>query len=264
MLKVSFASDIDRLALTLNDFGRRQLPFAAKEALNAAAILAKQSLQAEMLRVVDRPKPWTINSLYIMKATKTRLESNVHFKDRWDSGGKSGVPAGVYLQSQIAGGPRGQKSHEKALARAGVLPPGYFLVPTKHADLDANGNMNAGQIVKIVSSLQAFSEVGFAGNWKGKGRSLGKRKDEHYFAVVPGRGQGRRGEIGGGGLPPAIYKVTGAGTGRLVLPVLAIVRQSPNYRPTFDFYGVAMRSAADHFPRLMGQALEHALRTARP
>lgn len=264
MLKISFASELDRLRLTLNDFGRRQLPYAASLALNEAASRARRALEAEMAVRFDRPKPWTINSLYIVPSRKTRLEANVHFKDRWESGGKSGVPAGVYLQRQIEGGPRGQKSHERALTRAGILPPGYFLVPTKWADMDAYGNMASGQITKILSSLGGFTNVGFTANWRKGSRSRGVRKSESYFAIVPGRGQGPRNEIDGGGLPPAIYKVTYEGGIRRERPVAAIVRQAPNYGRVFDFYGIAMRTYEQHMPRLMGEALEYALRTARP
>lgn len=256
-LLITVKHDFDRLAATLDDFGRKQLPFAAALALTRTAGWARTDLRVAMQNTFDRPKAYTLRSLYTQPATKAKLEANVHFKDR----APKGVPAGRYLRAQIEGGARTEKASERALQRAGVIPPGYFIVPTKHADLDARGNMSAGQVKKILSYLGAAEmSMGWVANYTGN--SKGKRKNEHYFAVVPGRPQGRKGQ--GGGLPPAIYKVIPSGLGRIVVPVATIIAKPPSYSERFDFHEIAAQSMERRLPKELGDALEHALRTARP
>jgi hypothetical protein len=253
---LSVKHDFARLAATLDDFGRKQLPFAAALALTRSAYQARSDLREAMERTFDRPKPFTLNSLYVEAAKKTKLEANVHFRDF----APKGVPAGKYLRAQILGGQRALKAHERRLAAAGVLPDGMALVPTRYADQDKHGNMVPGQVVKILSALQAQRDSGQnQGAFGGKAR--GKRR-ESYFAIVPGRPQGRGAR--GGGLPPAIYKVHGSALGRIVLPVLVYVKAPPRYAPRFDFDAIAMRSVEENLPLLLGGALERALATAKP
>lgn len=254
----SVKTDFDRFAATLDNAARKQLPFASALALTRTANWVQTDLRLAMRRTFDRPKAFTLRSLYTQPASKRRLEANVHFKDV----APKGVPAGRYLRPQIEGGRRTEKASERALRRSGVLAPGDFIVPTKYADLDAYGNISAGQMKKILSVLGAAQlTLGYAANYTGRGR--GRRRAEQYFAVVPGRrGQGPGGR--GGGLPPGIYKVMPSGLGRIVLPVLAIAKAPPVYRSVFDFYGLAQDSMERRLPKELGDAIEHALRTARP
>lgn len=252
--------DFDRLGSTLRDFARRQ-PRDAAKALNWTAYNARDALRDAMRRTFDRPNRWTLGGIVVQRAEPPdRLEAAVGLNDRVDIKSR-GIPSAVYLRTQIEGGTRDQKSHEKALSRAGIVPPGYFLVPTRYADVDAHGNMTVGQINKILSGLNAFSEVGFSANaWGRRGR--GKRRDESYFAIVPGRPQGRDGR--GGGLPPGIYKVVPSGLGRIVLPVAVLTGKAPSYTPKLDFDGIMARTIDRDLPRLMGKAMEESLRRARP
>lgn len=254
MAVISIRHDLQRLAVTLDDFARKQLPFATALALTRAAYAAKDDLRSAMERAFDRPKPFTLNSTMVDAATKKRLEARVSFRDF----APKGVPAGRYLRAQILGGQRRLKAHERLLAEQGYLPAGQALVPTRYADQDAYGNINPGQLVKILSALKASRDPT---QNAGTRPSRGKRKDEAYFAIVPGRPQGTAGR--GGGLPPAIYKVIASGLGRIVVPVLVYAKALPSYEPRLDFDGVTFASIERHLPGLLGNALEDALRTAR-
>lgn len=230
---ISIRTEFEAAALLMGDL-RRQLPFATALALTRTVQDTRRDLRAAMQAAFDRPKPWTLNSLYIETANKTKLEANVHFKDRWETGskGSQGAPAGRYLRPQILGGTRVAKAHERALARAGVVPSGYYLVPTWSADRDAYGNMATGQIVKMLSALRANRDVGVTSNLNAAGKSRGTRRAETYFAIVPGRPQGRGGR--GGGLPPGIYKAKGSGDAREIRPIALLLRQSPTYGVRFN------------------------------
>lgn len=243
---INIARDLHRLSATLDDYAKRQLPFAAARALTQAAQAARDDLRTAMGRAFDKPTRWSLNSTYVEPAKKGALSANVHFKDRLERG----VPAGRFLAPQILGGARHMKSHERQLAAAGFLPAGMRLVPSKHAPTDAAGNMRASVLAQIIAALGAGAITARAG-----ARLGAPSASRTFFAIMPGARQR-------GGLPPAIYMAKGTGRSRVVLPML-IYTGGASYSPRYDFDAIAMRAYETHLPRLLGDAMEHALRTAR-
>lgn len=172
---------------------------AAVEAMTKTAQEIRSAERSRMQQAFDRPTPWVMKSVLVKKATKDRPEAKVWIDD--EPGGK-GTPPDRILQAEINGGARRQKRSEKALQRIGVLPSGWVAVPTRHAKKDGYGNMDRGQLVQILSALEAFGEQGYKANstirsrkarWKGNAKK-GIRGHE-YFAMGPGSK----------GLPPGIY-----------------------------------------------------------
>jgi len=208
-------------------FGR-DAEFAAVVALTRTARAAREELQAEMPVIFDRPTRFTLNSVYVKPATKQDPVALVGFRE---FAGK-GTPAAKYLLPQVEGGPRRPKRFERALMNAARMPKGMFAVPGQGADLDGYGNMNRGQITKILSALRASSDPT---QNRGKGKGRGKRRRETYFAAVPGDLRTRH-------LPPGIYKRDNADT----VPVLAFVRP-PTYRPRFRFAEIVTRTVEQRF-----------------
>lgn len=228
---------------TLTDFQRTQLPFATARALTDCAKLARKAMQGEMRRVFDRPTPFTLNSLRVQPATKRNLQADIHFRDF----AAKGTPAGIYLKPQIEGGGRRYKRSERRLVEAGVMAAGRYLLPRSGAQLDAFGNLNRGQLVKILSVVQA---LGGGANQNGPGRR--KRKAERYFATgTPG---GRPSN-----LAPGIYQRVGA---RGIKPVYGFGR-APQYSQRLDFFGFAEAAYAKAFPALIREALDRAMQTAK-
>lgn len=229
-------------SLTLNTLARHPVPDA---------------LRHEMRDSLDRPTPFTLNSLTVTKpATVADLSAHVGFKEA--SGGSR--PASDYLRWQVSGGQRRLKGFEIALRNIGILPAGYYITPGRGAQIDAYGNMSRGQIVAILSYFRAFPEEGrgFKMNAtaatrrrmaKGTRSKLGYR----YFVGRPGDGRGQLG----------IYQDVRITTGvRELLPVLIFV-QWARYEPRLD-----LRYAADITVRreagpTFRAALAQALRTAR-
>lgn len=111
MLSISFAAEFQRFALTLNDLGRKQLPFAAAKALTRTAQTARDEVVRGMPTAFDRPTPFTTRGITIISARKTRLEASVLVKD---------IQA-EYLRLQEAGGMRQPKK------RALITPRGVKL-----------------------------------------------------------------------------------------------------------------------------------------
>src|SRR5450830_1021925 len=59
----------------------KQTRFALKTALNTTATQVRDGLRSEIQRTIDRPTPYTLNSLFIRAATAQNLEATVWLKD---------------------------------------------------------------------------------------------------------------------------------------------------------------------------------------
>ena len=222
----------------------KQHRFASVIAMTRTAQAVKAAERKEMAKAFDRPTRYTLNALYMRRATKAVPEARVGFMD---FPGK-GTPAWRYLGPEIEGGARRYKRFERSLAAAGLLPHGLYAVPGDGADLDAYGNMSRGQIVKILSALRASADP--LQNASKADKSRRRRRKENYFVGGIGRAAP---------LPPGIYKRIGSGP---AIPVVAFVA-APHYRKRFDFFGVADRTVKSRLDIEFAHAFEQASRTAR-
>lgn len=239
--------------LTANMAGlKKQIDFASRVAVTRTAQLAAIDEQKEMRDVFRSPTPYTLNSLFVQPATKTRPSAMVKLKDE----ATKATPAAKFLAAQISGGQRKQKKFERALEAAGVMPVGYRAVPGSGAKVDAYGNMSRGQIVQILAFFRAFPEMGYKANMTTAGRAQmakGTKKAAGFTYFV-----GRPGDR----LPLGIYQRTRFAAGSAVRPVLIFVR-SAVYQPTLDFEYVVEQTVKREFAGLFAKAFEEAMRTAR-
>lgn len=240
MIEVSFKGLRERLQM-LDRLEREQLPFAASLALTGTAQDVKRGLVDEMATVFDRPTRWTLNSLFVMPATKESMKARVWMKD--ESPGSGGKPATEWLAPQVFGGSRGQKRSEKMLTDAGLLPVGQYIMPGKGMRLDAYGNISRGTMNKILSGLGAQQDK-YANSTDSK-RSIGNLK--RYFVLRKG------------GRPLGIAERTGRGANGMRMVIAFGSR--PGYSKRFDFFEVAERIANDRLPIRFELALARALAT---
>ena len=229
----------------------KQLPFALALALTRTVEQVKLEERQEMRRVFRNPIPYTLNSLYIKPATKSRLEARCWVKN--DAG--KGTPATKYLLPEVYGGARNVKRFEALMRARGYMSANEYVVPAEGAQLDAFGNINRGQLQKILSQLQASfdplqRETATSRKRKARRRTRGGR---YFIGGAPGRGQH---------LARGVWERLTTGFGSGVRPVLLFVRQ-PRYVPRFKFFEVAQRVVNDQLPYQAQLAVEHALKTAR-
>ena len=265
MISINVTTNNAALKKTLRELTAKQVPFANMLALNATAEDVRQAEIAAMKQVFKNPTPYTLNSMFARRATKSKQEANVWLKD---AAGK-GTPAGKYLTPQIMGGSRHFKRFEKALQAAGVLPPGMFAVPGRGAQLDSNGNMDRGQIVQLLSYMRAFGEQGYRANMSDKRRgSLAKGSVKkgirgfQYFVVKERHGK----------LPPGIYKkksYTQAERNRVshlqgdaATPVIVFIK-APSYSKRLAFFEIAERTIAKKYNANFNSAMAKALAAAK-
>jgi hypothetical protein len=230
---------------------QKAVNFAVIKALTRTARDARPELQTEMRKVFDRPTPYTLNSLFLSGATRGNMVARVWIKDERSGGG--GIPATKFLLPQIEGGTRNQRSSERRLEAALVLPRGWFMIAARGAKRDQYGNWSRGELRQVLSWFQAAATVGNQStNLSDKRREklkrgTKKRRGFEFFAVRPGDKAARW-------LKPGIYRKTKFAFGDAVEPVAVFV-QSVAYRPRLDFFGVSRRVAETKFNRNLLDAL---------
>ena len=238
-----------------------QMPYALALALTRTAKDVKADQRTEMAAVFDRPTRFTLNSLYVKPATKQDLLARVWVKD-------SERPT-HYLLPQISGGNRPLKRFEEMLVRRGWMLSSERAVPGEGAKLDSYGNISRGQIVKILSQLQAFYLAGSDANATGSKRSTSKRRREAYFVSTGvgthpfGKRSWKRG-LKQQTLPRGVWVRRPDGVlGSKVSPVLIFVKGA-KYRPRYRFDEVAQATVTRVYAGHARDAVAQALRTARP
>ena len=206
--------DASELGLKAEFIGRaaKQVPFVAAFALTNAMKDGREGERETMRSVFDKPTPYTLNALQVRPATKQNLKAELGFKE-----GFGGTPAWKYLGPSVAGGQRKRKRFEIALTRAGILRSNEFTVPGRGAQLDSYGNMNRGQIVRILSALGAASDA--AQNTIRRPKRSNRRRNLDYFVL-----RGTR-------APDGVY----LREGRTVLPILIFVK-GMTYSKRFPYY----------------------------
>lgn len=221
------------------DAQSRQYRNFARRTIYAAAYQAVDDIKADMRRVFDRPTNWVLNGVYVAPV-RSQDSATIAWKP---GGGNKSIPAEKILRAQIEGGKRRLKRFERMLN----LPSNRIAVPAKWAELDAHGNISGAIIVKILSDLRLFGEVGYVANRRN--RSRGARKSERYFIIRPGSEHPV--------FSPGIYRIAND-MGGAPLMVMAFVRAG-NYRARFAPARIAQRSVAANIEKLWGQALTRTL-----
>lgn len=227
----------------------KQLRFATALAITRTAVKVKEAERAELVRAIDRPTPWTLNSIYLRKATPAKLEARVWLKD--DLAG-SGTPATKYLLPQVEGGARSTKRFERALQAAGALPNGWQVVPGSGALRDAYGNPSRGQIIQILSQLRITLVAGHTRNMSfdsAKAIRAQRRAGGRYFVVPVGRTSS---------ISPGIY--IRDFIGRNITPVYHFKSGARRYAPRLRWYQVGDATVARHLKPEWDRAVREVLK----
>lgn len=125
-MDVAFRVDTSGVKAGLDDFAKKQLPFATALALTSTAGYVGQGWQDEMRDVLDRPTPFTVGAVAVIPARKTTLIATVYIK----------AVAAEYLAPFVFGGVHflGQKR--------GLLTP-------KAVPLNAYGNLSRNKLAQL-------------------------------------------------------------------------------------------------------------------
>jgi len=262
---------LEELKRDLSDIGFKQIPFAAKNALNSTAKLVNQALQDEINRAVDRPNPATRQAMFVYEyATKANLRAEVGLRDgvRKSARNSLGQLAGTqgkgstmpdrYLSALIDGGTRVSKRYERALQKVGVMPAGMYGVFAKRSNaLDQYGNLSGAKIVQILSWFKAFPEQGYRMNRKNTTRLIKGKGMKWGFAYFRG---GRN-----TGLPDGIWErhyPNGQAGKSFVRPIILFVG-TPSYGKRIRYFETASETIDRVWNIEFDREFASAMRTAK-
>ncbi len=237
-MRLGISCDTRSLESELQGWEQKKLPYATATALTRTAKRVQAAFIDAMKQDFDRPTPYTLGGTYVKPANARNLTAMVGWKD-W---AQKAVPASVFMLPQVAGGRRNLKSTEKMLNTKGFLPTGMVTVPGAAAALDQYGNMSRGQLVQVISALQAFPETGYNANRVvTRARNRSRKRLPDFFVGQPG----------GGRLPLGVYQRMPDHT---IRPILIFVKQ-PNYRILIPFAAIAERVYTADFQEEFNRAM---------
>jgi hypothetical protein len=215
---------------------RDQIPFVTAYALTQTAKQAQTDIKQEMMRVFDRPKPYTLNGTFVIPAQKNKLFAVVKLKDGLpgpnNQDGIRGTPD-QYLRAQVKGGQRKPKAFEKLLINRGLMPPGMYAIPTNAAPRDPFGNVSAGYFNRIMSQLRIATDP--LSNATPASKKRRRTRTAGYFVAYPGRTQTKH-------LTPGIYERIGTGFGGAIRPIFIYTDSAPTYRTRLRFDQIVNRT----------------------
>ena len=238
-----------KIAQLLDTVRSDQLPFARSLIANRMAQEVKRKEVQVMKNRLDRPTPFSLNSLQLKPGNKAKPEARVWFKDY----ASKGTPADKYLRPQAFGGERSQKRFERAMIARGYLSSGQYLVPASGAILDAYGNVKRSQVTQIMSALRAFGEQGYTSNATGSARSKRAQAksgaNRYFFGTVDGQA--------------GVWQRVKSGFGEGVKPVFLVTDGSPKYRVRFPFFKIAENVLTANYERVARDAIADVLASQR-
>lgn len=131
---------LPKVLASLDDLGKKQIPFAVSLMLNATARDVQAAESRTVMEIFDRPKPFTRNAFGVQYSNKQNLTAKVFAKEVQSR----------YLLPQVEGGRRDFKTFEERFASAGSAK---VILPGKAAKLDQFGNITKAQIKRIAKDL---------------------------------------------------------------------------------------------------------------
>lgn len=146
---ISIKSDIKPIAKWLTAVQKKQIPFAASQAINSTLFDARPAMQKQMEQQLDRPTPFTIRGIRVEKATKRSMRGKIYITPVvWE-----------YLQWQVKGGAK----------------RGGNVVPLASKKLNKYGNIAGKRKGLLKGKAQRFGKVkGKTAVYQDKGRKGAK------------------------------------------------------------------------------------------
>ena len=132
MLDISVRFDVKALNKQLDALASKQLPFAAAQAINVVAKKLQAAEQENMKKVLDKPTPFTLNSVSIKLANKTSQTAMVFVKD---------IAAAYLLPYEVGG-------QNKLNSRALIKPVGQ--------KVNQYGNLPRTTVKRLASKKNVF------------------------------------------------------------------------------------------------------------
>ena len=235
-----------------------QVKKATVQTLTWSAYDGRDAVKAEMPRVFDRPTRFTLNSVYVHKATERTMTAEVWLKDNYGAHQH-------YLMPQVFGGPRGLKRFEGLLVRDGYMLRNQRAVPTSAVKLNAYGNVSPGLIVLILAQLRVATTPNSydVSNKNSRASKRLAKQGISYFVSQPNKGIAYR-QRGGGfstrdqKLPAGIYEKRKTAFGQAVRALFIFV-DGTNYKPRLNFQKIVNDAVLNRLEQRFDRAMRKEL-----
>jgi len=224
LISINVRADVKKLTRSLDDFAKRQVPFATAQALTAVAMKVQEAETKALAETFENPTPFTLKSIGVKGARKSNLTATVFVKDI----------AAKYLEPYETGG----KHYLNPSKRGGTL------LNPKNVRLNQYGNLTA----RKLQSLKGRPDIFIGTIVTKKGQAINGVWQRPRVAKATRKGAPRKGAQPQqkGGLKLLIRFGD-------ALPV----KQHLNYRQR------AEKIVRDTFQAEMSKALAAAMKTAR-
>ena len=226
MLDISIQSNISEISKKLNDLAYRELPFVAARTATELAKMAQGSEKAEMLRVFDRPRTFTANSVAIQPAAKSSPVARVYVRDI----------AARYLEPYEDGDDRFLAGTRK-----------WQAVP-RNAPLDANGNLRRRYMETMKVRPDCF--VGIVQTKHGPINGLWQRTTRYEVVDKHGKKRTSAKSISGG------RRLRG-------LRLLVEFKPTTEVRKHLDFGGTAQKVVSANVDKVFGRFMAQAIASSK-
>jgi hypothetical protein len=259
-MKIEITSNSKAVQAFFDGVVKRQMPFATMLAINDTARAAREELINEMRDKFHNPTPWTLRSIDVQWAKdKQNPSAWVGLKGR-----ELNDPHQRALKAEFTGGNRAWKKMEGAFLRAGIIKPGFAMMPGDGAPLDQYGNVPVGFIRQLMSYFAVNLDVGTTSNSTAKSRKgLEKRVMKKYagggadrlkfFVHFPSSGPQ---------LVPGIYQRTRYGKTWELEPIFIFAKR-PVYQRRIRVETVAEELKRTHYPKFLSERLAKAIASDR-
>jgi hypothetical protein len=239
-IKINVEHELKKMTDALNGIASKKWPSILADAATETAFHVRNKLRKDMPQYIDRPKPYTLNSMFAEKATPSRLEATV----KWRGEGRPSS-GGQYLKPGVLGGGRPQKRFEKRLQASGLMPTGYLAIPSDDVQKDAFGNVPANYLLRVLKSIGLIENDSKGGGRKVKGTS---QKNFRVFALTQRRGA----------LIPGIYEKVLFFGSSAVRRLFTFVPKA-SYKRTFPFYDLGNKYAQEVFSKHLNTAVQKSI-----
>nr|CUV28861.1 Hypothethical protein [Ralstonia solanacearum] len=218
-------SQLKKLARALDDFAKKQVPFATAQAINAVAKQVQAAERVNMARVLDRPTPFTLNSISVKLANKSSLTAMVYVKDI----------AAAYLLPYEAGG-------------LNKLNSRTLLKPVEQK-VNQYGNLPRTTVKRLLARPNVFV-----------GRVRFKKSGQVIDGIWERPAYGDRKQGGRGTKGNTQHKIGGVRTG---LKLLIKFEDAHAAMPILGYQSLARKVVGAAFRRELDAAMKRAMATAR-
>ena len=140
MIKVT--ADFTGMTEFLGDVYKKQIPFAAQQAINDVAFGAIKKLRIEAETKLDRPTPFTLRGFKVTKASRYNLTGYVYVDEIQER----------YMKFQIDGGVRKDKEQGRVIIPVAVKLNKYGNIPGKSTGIAKSKN----KVVAVVNGTKGM------------------------------------------------------------------------------------------------------------